>query len=213
MKITYQQIKQEFDKNKDNLKRGCKTKNYPDGNDYIAWERFKNKYEPVSALSMLKLEKQFRELSLKNGQDPEIRITELESLCVKLENMGSCMTENQFMIHMLNNFTSEYKLQLAMMKRRVGDADKPLTVEEVRGELNLRFERLNMKTSRYEEGEVLEEQALLSGQGHGTGTNFCSYCRAMKRRFASNSRRRKRNMAMPVILTVTLTGEITSHKM
>jgi hypothetical protein len=37
--------------------------------------------------------------------------------------------------------------------------------------------------------------------------------RAMTRRVASNSRRRKRKMAMPVILTVTLTGETTSHKM
>jgi hypothetical protein len=27
------------------------------------------------------------------------------------------------------------------MERRVGDADKPLTVEEVKGELNLRFEK------------------------------------------------------------------------
>jgi hypothetical protein len=32
-------------------------------------------------------------------------------------------------------------------------------VEEVKGELNLIFERLNIKTSRNEEGEVLEEQA------------------------------------------------------
>ena len=120
--------------------------------------------------------------------------------------MGSCITENQFMIHILNNLTTDYELQLALMERRVGDADKPLTVEEVRGELNLRFERLNMKTSRNEEGEVLEEHALFSGQfkgkcrncgqvghksfqcknrsnhnggnnGNGTGTNFCSYCR------------------------------------
>jgi hypothetical protein len=37
--------------------------------------------------------------------------------------------------------------------------------------------------------------------------------RAITRRVASNSRRRKRKMAMPVILTVTLTGEPTSHKM
>jgi hypothetical protein len=48
-----------------------------------------NKYEPVSASSMVKLEKQFRELSLTKGQDSEICITELEDLCVKLENMGS----------------------------------------------------------------------------------------------------------------------------
>jgi hypothetical protein len=37
--------------------------------------------------------------------------------------------------------------------------------------------------------------------------------RAMTRRVASSLRTRKRKMAMPVILTVTLTGETTSHKM
>jgi hypothetical protein len=50
--------------------RGCKTKDYPDGNGAIAWERLKNKYEPVSETLMVKLEKQFRKLSLKKGQDP-----------------------------------------------------------------------------------------------------------------------------------------------
>jgi hypothetical protein len=37
--------------------------------------------------------------------------------------------------------------------------------------------------------------------------------RAMTRRVTSSSRRRKRKTAMAVILTVMLTGEITSHKM
>jgi hypothetical protein len=54
---------------------------------------------------------------LKKGQDPEIWITELEVLCVKLENMGSCITEDQFMIHILNNLTSDYDLQFALMER------------------------------------------------------------------------------------------------
>jgi hypothetical protein len=101
-----------------------------------------------------------------------------------------------------------------------------------------------MKISRNEEGEVLEKQALFSGQfkgkcrncgqvshksfqcknrsnhnggnnGNGTGTNFARTVanRAMTRRVSSNSRRRKRKMAIPVILTVTLTGETTIHKM
>jgi hypothetical protein len=52
--------------------RGFKTKDYPNGNGDNAWERLKNKYEPVSALLMVKLEKHFRELSLKRGQDPEV---------------------------------------------------------------------------------------------------------------------------------------------
>ena len=41
----------------------CKTKDYPDGNAASAWEKLKNKYEPVSAPSMVKLDKQFRELT------------------------------------------------------------------------------------------------------------------------------------------------------
>jgi hypothetical protein len=154
-----------------NIIRGYNTKDYPDGNDTIAWDRPNDKYEPVSAPSMVKLEKQFRELSLKKGQDTEVWITELEDLCVNLENMGSCITANQLMIHILNNLTLDYDLQLTLMERRVGDADKPLTVEEVRGDLNLKFERLNMNTSRNEEGEVLEEQALFSGQFKGKCRN------------------------------------------
>jgi hypothetical protein len=58
-----------------NLVKGCKRKEYLYGNAATAWERLKNKFEPVSAPSMVKLEKQFRALSLKKGEDPEVWIT------------------------------------------------------------------------------------------------------------------------------------------
>jgi hypothetical protein len=45
-----------------NIIRGYKAKDHPDGNGAISWERLKNKYDPISAPSMLKLEKQFRKL-------------------------------------------------------------------------------------------------------------------------------------------------------
>jgi hypothetical protein len=64
---------------------GCKSMNYPDGNAAVAWKRLKNKYGPISSPSLVKLEKQFRELSLKKGEDPEVWITELEDLRVRLE--------------------------------------------------------------------------------------------------------------------------------
>jgi hypothetical protein len=60
-----------------NLIKCCKSKDYPDGNAAVAWEWLKNKYERISAPSLVKLEKQFRELSLKKGQDREIWITDL----------------------------------------------------------------------------------------------------------------------------------------
>jgi hypothetical protein len=40
-----------------NIVKVCKTKDYPDGNAASAWKKLKNKYEPVSAPSMDKLEK------------------------------------------------------------------------------------------------------------------------------------------------------------
>jgi hypothetical protein len=61
-----------------NLVQGCKKKDYADGNSSMAWERLKNKFEPSSAPSLVKLEKQFCQCSLKKGQDPDIWITELK---------------------------------------------------------------------------------------------------------------------------------------
>jgi hypothetical protein len=55
-----------------NLVKGCKNKDYANGNVSMARERLKNKFQPSSAPSLVKLEKQFRPCSLKKGQDPDI---------------------------------------------------------------------------------------------------------------------------------------------
>ena len=52
------------------------------------------------------------------------------------------------MIHMMNNLTSEYELQLALMERRIDDKEKLSTVEEIWAELSLCFEWLNMKSEK-----------------------------------------------------------------
>jgi gag-polypeptide of LTR copia-type len=95
-----------------NLVKECKSKEYVDGNTFMAWERLKNKFEPLSAPYLVKMEKQFRQCALKKGQDPEIWLTEFEDYRMKLEELGSSITDNQFMIHILNNMTSDYDLQL-----------------------------------------------------------------------------------------------------
>jgi Zinc knuckle len=85
------------------------------------------------------------------------------------------------------------------------DAEKPLTVE-IKAELSLCFERLNINTNGNKESEVLEEHALFARQfkgkyrncgqighkafqckkkqvnnvgtnGNKTGANYCVYCR------------------------------------
>jgi hypothetical protein len=44
-----------------NIVKGCKTKDYPDGNVANAWEKLKNNYEPISATLIGTLNKQLRE--------------------------------------------------------------------------------------------------------------------------------------------------------
>jgi hypothetical protein len=45
--------------------------------------------------------------------------------------MASTISDNPFMFHVLNNLTTDYDLQLALMKKRVGDSEKPLSLEEI----------------------------------------------------------------------------------
>jgi hypothetical protein len=82
---------------------------------------------------------------LKTGKDPEVWITQLEDICVRLERMGSGILERQFMIHVLNNLTSDYDVQVALLERRIGDVEQPLTAIEISAELSLRFERIKFQ--------------------------------------------------------------------
>ena len=116
------------------------------GNAAMAWERLRNKYESTSAPSLVKTERMFRQSSFYKNEDPDAWITTLEDNRMKLEVMGSSMTYNQFMIHVLNNLTSDYELQLALAERHKDDKESLLTVEEIQEELILCFERFNMKS-------------------------------------------------------------------
>jgi hypothetical protein len=87
------------------LVKGCKNKDYVDGNAFMTWELWKNKFEPVSAQLLVKMKKQFRQRALKKNQHPYFWKTELEDLHMKLEELGSSITDEQFMIHILINMT------------------------------------------------------------------------------------------------------------
>ena len=90
---------------------------------------------------------------------------------MKLEELGSSISDSQFMIHILNNVTSDYDLQLTMMEKRINDKLNPLTIDEIRADLNLCFERLNLKSRDENENEIVEDLALFGGQFKGKCRN------------------------------------------
>ena len=85
--------------------------------------RLRNKFEPTSAPSLVKFKKQLRQSALKKYQDPDIYITQLEYLRMRLEETGSRISDNQFMIHILRNLASDYELQLTLTEKRYGTKD------------------------------------------------------------------------------------------
>jgi hypothetical protein len=40
------------------------------------------------------------------------------------------MTDDQFMIHVLNNLTSDYELHMVLLERRIENKENPLEVDE-----------------------------------------------------------------------------------
>jgi uncharacterized coiled-coil protein SlyX len=81
---------------------------------------------------------------------------------MKLDELESSISENQFTLHILNNMTADNNLQLTMMENRLHDKINPLTVDEIRDDLNLRYERLNEKNGD-NENEDDQDVAFFGG--------------------------------------------------
>jgi hypothetical protein len=84
----------------------CNNKDCTKFNAAMAWERLKNKYEPTPDPSLVKTEKMFRQSSLFKNKDTDSWITTLEEFRMKIEYVGSAMTDDKFIIHVINVLTS-----------------------------------------------------------------------------------------------------------
>ena len=107
----------------------CKTEDYSNGNAQKDSKCLSGKYIDKSAPTLIKIKRKVAKSRLKkNTKDPEEWITELEELCDHLENMGSIMSDEDLMIHVLNNLPSEYELQVEQMEEKVNKDDSPLAL-------------------------------------------------------------------------------------
>jgi hypothetical protein len=83
---------------------------------------------------------------------------------LKLEVIGSFMTDDQFIVKVLNSLTNDYKLQMLLLEKWIGRKEKPLIIYELKEELSLRYERLLMKTETAKISNLGEEKALVVTQ-------------------------------------------------
>jgi hypothetical protein len=61
---------------------------------------------------------------------------------MKLEDMGSVMTDDHFMVQVLNNLASNHEKQMKLLENKIGDINL-LEVDKLCEESNLQYERLS----------------------------------------------------------------------
>jgi len=152
------------------LVKSCKTTDYANEDSKLAWKRLKDKYAPKVAPKKMELKSEFQRSCLKNvGDDLDEWITNLEGIRSKLKDMGSDISDEDFLIHVLNNLPSEYEVQVSKLEDKLGSAMNALTIEDVRNELNLKYAR--MKRTSDDGGE---SEKALSMINHFKGK--CTHC-------------------------------------
>ena len=104
----------------------------PDGDAALAWKRLNSKYTPKLAPRKLELQRAFQTSKLTNSdQDPKTWITYLEGLRMKLKDLGSLMTNEDMIVHILNNLTEDYEVQLSKLEEKLGSMTTVQTIDTV----------------------------------------------------------------------------------
>jgi hypothetical protein len=156
-----------------NIVRNSKSKDYEDGNIEVAFKNLRRKYALQNAPSLAKLHKSFYGASLKKNIDPDVFITYLEDIRSRMEDMKSQMTDDQFILHVVNNLTDDYMNQVKSLERRIGAPTNPTDIEDVREELNLKFERLKSRNKSNSDDEEEEHAMFADGNKSRSKCNHC----------------------------------------
>ena len=178
--------------------KGSRTSDIEDGDSSLAWKRLNDKFAPKTAPSRLNLRNQFQSSFLQTRQDPDEWLTHLEDLRARLAEANSYISDETLLEHALNNVTSEYNIVVTILERRLGHATDPLTIEQLRVELSLVFERMQSK-NKYKNRRNDEETALFAGGFKGKCNNCGKYghrardCRDRDKKNNNNNNRNNRN--------------------
>ena len=144
---------------------GSRTTDLPEGCLMTAWNKLERKFVPKTNATMVKLVKEFGQMSLKDKKkDPDEWITELEYVRARLTAVGKMKDDKDVMIHILNNLPVEYENTVETLERRLDDTLDPLSIEIIREELSLKYEKIKRALGLDDDdASEKEETALLSG--------------------------------------------------
>jgi len=97
----------------------------------------------------------------------------LEELCIKLKDLSSVMTNEDLIVHVLNNLTDDYKVQLSKLEEKLGSTTSALTIDDVRLELWLWYTCMTMKKNMKQIKDAELEKALVAFRKFKGTCTFC----------------------------------------
>ena len=152
------------------------TNDLPEGDARLAWTNLEKKFQPSSSANKVQLRREFNSSKLNSWKkDPDSWISKLEIKRKRLKKMGNDISDEDFIIHVLNNLPLEYDNVVEALERKLDDLVNPLTIIELRDELTLKFARIKKNKGISEsvendsDDEAEEEAALFSFQKNFKG--------------------------------------------
>ena len=123
----------------------------------MAWSKLLKNFEPQTATSYIKLQREFSNSKLEEGEDPDAWITKLEGLKTDMnlvEIQGkSAMSEIDLIVHILASLPESYEVPVSFLEDKLTDTSGGpiLTIEQVRAKI---LERHDRKEDHDKQNEV-----------------------------------------------------------
>jgi len=76
---------------------------------------------------------------------------------MKLKDLSSVMTNEDMIVHILNNLTDDYEVQLSKLEDKLGSTTSMLTIDDVRVELQLQYACMTAKKNETVRGCRVEK--------------------------------------------------------
>ena len=122
------------------LVKNANSEDFPEGNCKVVWDRLVSKYALHTASPLLKLKSEFHNSRLESiDKDPNEWISHLEGLQIqitKFRQKGN-VSDEDFMIHLLNNLPMEYDVILDGLENHLTATGKnALSIDSIHKKLN-----------------------------------------------------------------------------
>jgi hypothetical protein len=137
------------------IKDAC-TDEMSNGDAAQAWKNLTNKHDPNTASNVVQLKAKFNSSRLKNGRkDPDEWISNLEVLQRKLKNMGHIISEQDMMIHVINNLPKEYDAITDQLEVELDD--EKIDMQVIQNRLRSKYNKLKQRFNKGDDGSDDEE--------------------------------------------------------